>query len=84
MKTDELLLYESQVRALERAQPRHHLGLFTYMQNRKPLGEGKDDFILYAEDFISVAKQSEKGTRIADLIESLVTIFPNFGKVYVL
>ncbi|CZR51636.1 uncharacterized protein PAC_01513 [Phialocephala subalpina] len=80
----EVLTYESQVRALTKAQARHHLGLFTWMRNRKPLGDKRDDFIFHVEDFISVAKQSEKGTRIADLIESLVTWWPNRVEKYVL
>ncbi|KAE8441481.1 hypothetical protein EG329_004905 [Mollisiaceae sp. DMI_Dod_QoI] len=80
----EVLLYESQVRALEKAPPRHHLGLFTWMRNRKPLGDERDDFIFHLEDFVSVAKQSEKGTRIADLLESFVTWCPNPITKYIL
>ncbi|KUJ23408.1 uncharacterized protein LY89DRAFT_713875 [Mollisia scopiformis] len=76
----EVLLYESQVRALEPAPPRHHLGLFDYMRNRKPLAPDRDDFILHVEDFVSVAKKSESGTRITDVLEIFMASCPRIAK----
>lgn len=67
-----LLLLESQVRTLGQASPRNHLGLLTWMMNEKPLVDGKDSFILYPEDFVSVAKQADKGTVLGDWIEAHV------------
>ena len=73
----ELLLNDSQVRALGQPPPRHHLELFNYMWGYKPIAEGKDDFIFYAEDFVSATKHSEKGSRIGDFIESCLDHFPD-------
>jgi hypothetical protein len=73
----ELLLKDSQVRALGQPPARHHLELFNYMWGEKPIAEGKDDFIFYAEDFVSAAKHNEKGARIGDFIESCLDHFPN-------
>jgi hypothetical protein len=47
------------------------------MWGEKPIAEGKDDFIFYAEDFVSVARNTEKGARIGDFIESCLDHFPN-------
>ncbi len=73
----ELLLQDSQVRALGQPPARHHLGLFNYVWGYKPVAEGKDDFIFHVEDFVSVAKHSEKGTRLGDFIESYLDRWPN-------
>jgi len=67
----ELLLKDSQVRALGQPPTRHHLELFYYMWGKKPLAEGKDDFIFHAEDFVSAAKHAEKGVRIGDFNREL-------------
>lgn len=64
-------MLEAQVRALGQASPRNHLGLLTWMMNEKPLIDRKDGFILHPEDFISVAKQSDKAM-LGDWIEAHV------------
>lgn len=68
----ELLVLESQVRALGQASPRDHLGVLTWMINEKPLGDGADSFIFYPEDFVSVARQSEQTTVLGRWIEAHV------------
>jgi hypothetical protein len=81
----DLLLRENQVRRLEEAPKEHHEGLFTWMYNRRPLSNDSDKFILHVGDFVSVAKQSERGTRITELLEILVRKWPTpFGKVLLL
>lgn len=77
-----LLRAESQVRALGRAPPRHHLGLLTWMLNNKPLADEKDGFIFHVEDFVTVAKHSDKGSVIGDWIEAhVLDIWPKNLKV---
>jgi hypothetical protein len=65
----ELLVQDTQIRALGQPPPRHHLGLFNWIWNNKPLAEGKDDFMFHVDDFVSASKHSETGTRLADFIE---------------
>lgn len=66
----DLLLKDSQVRALGPAPARHHLGLFNWMWHHKPLGENVDTFIFHAEDFVSIANRVAKGGRLADIVEA--------------
>ncbi|KAH7409599.1 hypothetical protein BKA64DRAFT_665364 [Cadophora sp. MPI-SDFR-AT-0126] len=72
----DLLLRDTQVRALGQAPERHHLGLFNWVWNNKPLAPGKDAFIFQANDFVSAAKHCEKGTRLGDFIETYLDQWP--------
>ncbi|PVH80171.1 hypothetical protein DL98DRAFT_654965 [Cadophora sp. DSE1049] len=72
----DLLLHDTQIRALGQAPERHHLGLFNWIWNNKPLAPGKDAFIFQADDFISAANHCEKGTRLGDFIETYLHQWP--------
>jgi len=72
----ELLLKDSQVRALGRATQRHYLGLFNFVFTEKPLPEEKMGFVFQAEDFVSTSRQSEKGNRLGDYIEAYIDRWP--------
>lgn len=73
---NELFVGHSQVRALGLAPPSHHGGLYNWMMSRKPLCEGKDDFILHPDDFVSVAGNSQRETPLADFIKTLFRRWP--------
>lgn len=72
----DLLLKDSQVRALGPAPARHHIGLFNWIWNNKPLGEDKDTFIFNVEDFVSAANHSRKGGRLANFVEAYLHRWP--------
>jgi len=71
-----LLLRDTQIRALGKAPERHHLGLFNWIWNNKPLAPGKDAFIFQVDDFVSAARHCEKGTRLGDFIETYLNQWP--------
>lgn len=73
---DELLLRDSQVRDLGKAPPRHYRGLFNWVFGEHPLCPEKEDFIFHAEDFVSVAKHSDKGTPLAEFIQTFFDYSP--------
>ncbi len=73
----ELLVQDTQIRALGQPPPRHHLGLFNWIWNNKPLIEGKDDFMFHVDDFVSASKHSETGTRLADFIVEYFDRWPD-------
>ncbi|TVY58597.1 hypothetical protein LCER1_G001571 [Lachnellula cervina] len=72
----ELLLRDSQVRDLGKAPPRHYRGLFNWVFGEHPLCPEKEDFIFHAEDFVSVAKHSDKGTPLAEFIQTFFDYSP--------
>ncbi|TVY91318.1 hypothetical protein LAWI1_G004589 [Lachnellula willkommii] len=72
----DLLLRDSQVRDLGKAPPRHYRGLFNWVFGEHPLCPGKEDFIFHAEDFVSVAKHSDKGAPLAEFIQSFFDCSP--------
>lgn len=47
------------------------------MMNEKPLGRGRRDFIFHVEDFVSVARHSEKSVPLADFLEVLFDHWPD-------
>ncbi|TVY15252.1 hypothetical protein LARI1_G008861, partial [Lachnellula arida] len=72
----DLLLRDSQVRDLGKAPPRHYRGLFNWVFGEHPLCPGKENFIFHAEDFVSVAKHSDKGAPLAEFIQSFFDCSP--------
>ena len=76
MNAVNLLLRDTQIRALGKAPERHHLGLLNWIWNNKPLAPGKDAFIFQVDDFVSAARHCEKGTRLGDFIETYLNQWP--------
>jgi len=60
MKLDDLLLKDSQLRALKQTSPRNYRSVFHWIWGRKPLDAGEYDFIHYSKDFVSIAENTRK------------------------
>jgi len=70
--TDELLLKDSQLRALPQTSPRNHLNLFHWVWGRKPLDAGEYDFIYHSDDFVSIAGGAYEKDAIDNFVEAFL------------
>jgi hypothetical protein len=57
--SDDMLLKEAQLRALQRTPKRHHATVFNWLCHLKPVDNGECDWIYHPDDFVSVEPTSE-------------------------
>ncbi len=67
--TADVVLRDAKLRELGQAPDRNYLATFNWIENKQPLGKGKFDFIHHADDFVSLAKHSQKERRVQNFIE---------------
>jgi hypothetical protein len=70
--SDDLLLKNSQLKALGLPLKHNHKSLFYWIEGKKPIDEGQDDFILHQDDLVALAD-------IDHLESSLLSSFMNVG-----
>jgi hypothetical protein len=56
---DDLLLKQAQLRALQQTPKRDHKSVFYWLERTKPIAKGEDDWILHANDFVSLNRASD-------------------------
>lgn len=73
---DDLLLKDTQLRALNSVPKRDHVHVFNWIWGHKPLDKGEYDFILHRNDFISSANLYGRRDGFDDFVEACISRWP--------
>jgi hypothetical protein len=72
----ELLSKFDQLRRINECSERNHKQLLNWFENERPLGEGKDEFLLFINDFVTPGQPSGKENWVEDIVESWLDTKP--------